>query len=48
MQAALAHIPVVVSYPLAYLLRTPAAKRQTWQDLCLAHALLEAAPRAAV
>lgn len=47
MQAALAHIPVVVSYPLAYLLRTPAAKRQTWQDLCLAHALLEVAPHAA-
>ena len=47
MQAALAHIPVVVSYPLAYLLRTPAAKRQAWQDLCLAHALQEDAPRAA-
>ena len=47
MQAALANIPVVVSYPLAYLLRTPAAKRQTWQDLCLAHALLEVAPHAA-
>lgn len=47
MQAALANIPVVVSYPLAYLLRTPAAKRRTWQDLCLAHALLEVAPHAA-
>ena len=46
-QAALAHIPVVVSYPLAYLLRTPAAKRQTWQDLCLGHALLQAAPATA-
>ncbi len=46
-QAALAHIPVVVSYPLAYLLRTPAAKRQAWQDLSLGHALLKARPATA-
>lgn len=30
------HIPVIVSYPLDYLLRTPKAKAATWQDLCLA------------
>ena len=29
-------IPVIVSYPLDYLLRTPKAKAATWQDLCLA------------
>ncbi|MDO4796201.1 MAG: uracil-DNA glycosylase family protein [Brachymonas sp.] len=38
-----ADIPVVVSYPPAYLLRNPAAKRQAWQDLCLAHALAQEA-----
>lgn len=38
-----ADIPVVVSYPPAYLLRNPAAKRQAWQDLCMAHALAQAA-----
>ncbi|MDO5653635.1 MAG: uracil-DNA glycosylase [Brachymonas sp.] len=38
---ALAAIPVVVSYPPSYLLRTPAAKREAWQDLCMAHALLQ-------
>lgn len=41
------HLPVVVSYPPAYLLRNPAAKRQAWQDLCLAHALTEGAVSAA-
>lgn len=37
--AALVATPVVVTFPPAYLLRTPAAKREAWQDLCLAHAL---------
>ncbi|MDO4795878.1 MAG: uracil-DNA glycosylase family protein [Brachymonas sp.] len=44
--AADADIPVVVSYPPAYLLRNPAAKRQAWQDLCLAQALAQAALQA--
>lgn len=38
--AELAHIPVIVSYPLDYLLRNPPAKARTWQDLCLAQAQL--------
>lgn len=35
-------IPVLVSYPLNYLLRTPAAKARAWQDLCLAHSVVHA------
>ncbi|MEN7341600.1 MAG: uracil-DNA glycosylase [Pseudomonadota bacterium] len=35
-------IPVVVTYHPAYLLRTPAAKAKTWQDLKRVHALLGA------
>lgn len=41
------NMPVVVSYPPGYLLRNPAAKRQAWQDLCLAHALAQEALSAA-
>lgn len=41
LQAALAHIPVVASYPLDYLLRAPQAKANAWQDLCLAWSLTE-------
>ncbi len=44
--AVLADTPVVVSYPLAYLLRNPAAKRQAWEDLCMAHALVQAGQKA--
>jgi DNA polymerase len=29
-------IPVVVTYPPAYLLRNPADKGKAWADLCLA------------
>ncbi|MBS1270771.1 MAG: Type-4 uracil-DNA glycosylase [Gammaproteobacteria bacterium] len=29
------HIPLIVTYHPAYLLRNPLAKRQAWQDLCL-------------
>ena len=36
----LADVPVVVTYAPAYLLRNPAAKRQAWQDLCLASSLV--------
>lgn len=32
-------VPVVVSYPLGYLLRNSAAKAQAWQDMCRAHGL---------
>lgn len=39
----LPHIPVLVSYPLDYLLRTPAAKARAWQDLCLAHSTVHIA-----
>ena len=35
--------PVVVTYHPAYLLRTPADKAKSWEDLCLARATLEAA-----
>lgn len=42
--AGCAAIPVVVTYPLAYLLRNPQAKRQAWQDLCMAHALAQQTP----
>lgn len=34
-------IPVVVSYPLSYLLRTPAEKARVWLDLCLARQQFE-------
>jgi uracil-DNA glycosylase len=34
-------IPVVVTYHLAYLLRSPKEKRKTWQDLNLAKKLFE-------
>lgn len=39
------HIPVLVSYPLNYLLRTPAAKARAWQDVCLAHSVVHALNR---
>ena len=29
-------VPLVVTYHPAYLLRVPADKRKTWEDLCLA------------
>ena len=32
----LAHIPVVVSFPLDHLLRSPESKAKAWSDLCLA------------
>lgn len=32
----LRHIPVVVTYHPAYLLRSPSQKRKAWDDLCLA------------
>jgi len=37
-------IPVIVTYHPPYLLRTPAQKRKSWQDLCAARDLLEGAP----
>ena len=39
--ATLADIPVVVSYPLDYLLRHPEAKPRAWSDLCLAADLVQ-------
>lgn len=36
-------VPVVVTYHPAYLLRTPSAKQQAWQDLKRVRALLESA-----
>jgi uracil-DNA glycosylase family 4 len=36
-----AHIPLVVTYHPAYLLRSPAEKRKAWQDLQLARRVLE-------
>lgn len=33
-------VPVVVTYPPAYLLRTPADKGRAWVDLCLARSVL--------
>jgi DNA polymerase len=33
-------IPVIVSYPLSYLLRSPAEKARAWLDLCRAQATL--------
>ena len=35
--------PLVVTYHPAYLLRTPADKRRAWDDLCLAHAIVNSA-----
>lgn len=35
-------IPVVVTYHPAYLLRTPAQKREAWKDLCLARRIIGA------
>jgi DNA polymerase len=37
-----AEIPVVVTYHPAYLLRTPAQKREAWKDLCLARSVIGA------
>jgi len=37
-------IPVVVTYHPAYLLRNPADKRKTWQDLQLALSLYPGSP----
>ena len=34
--------PLIVTYHPAYLLRNPADKRRTWDDLCLARAVAEA------
>ncbi|MEZ7829620.1 MAG: uracil-DNA glycosylase [Brachymonas denitrificans] len=36
LQPLLAPVPVIVSYPLDYLLRNPPAKARAWEDLCLA------------
>ncbi len=33
-------VPVVVTYPLEYLLRTPLAKARAWEDLCLAWSVI--------
>lgn len=41
LSATLADIPVVVSYPLDYLLRHPEAKPRAWSDLCLAADLVQ-------
>ena len=41
LQPVLADIPVVVSYPLDFLLRHPEAKPRAWSDLCLAADLLQ-------
>lgn len=38
------HIPVVVTYHPAYLLRSPLEKRQAWQDLLLARSVLAGLP----
>ena len=35
------HIPLVVTYHPAYLLRNPADKTKVWQDLCLARQIVE-------
>ncbi|MES2957604.1 MAG: uracil-DNA glycosylase [Pseudomonadota bacterium] len=37
-------VPVVVTYHPAYLLRTPADKARTWEDLCLAASVAEGTP----
>jgi uracil-DNA glycosylase family 4 len=39
-----ADLCVVVTFPLAYLLRNPTEKAKAWADLCLAVAALEASP----
>ncbi len=39
-----AGLSVVVSFPLAYLLRNPTEKAKAWADLCLAVAAVEASP----
>ena len=39
----LAELPVIVSYPLAHLMRHASAKAQAWQDLCLAYAVQRSA-----
>ena len=39
------HIPTVVSYDPAYLLRSPHAKPAAWADLCRAHALRPPSPQ---
>jgi len=39
-----ADLCVVVSFPLAYLLRNPTEKAKAWADLCLAVAALETSP----
>ena len=36
-------VPLIVTYDLGYLLRTPAAKREAWADLCLAMETLRGA-----
>ncbi len=35
------HVPVVVTYHPAYLLRSPTQKRKVWEDLCLARQTVE-------
>ena len=35
------HLPVVVTYHPAYLLRSPTQKRKAWQDLCLAREIVD-------
>ena len=40
----LADIPVIVSYPLDYLLRNAPAKARAWEDLCLAALHAASAP----
>ena len=37
-------VPVVATYHPAYLLRTPSAKRVTWEDLCLARSIVDRPP----
>ena len=37
-------IPVVATYHPAYLLRSPAAKRAAWEDLCLARSIVRRSP----
>jgi DNA polymerase len=37
-------IPLVVTYHPAYLLRTPAAKAKSWQDLCMIRELISTKP----
>lgn len=40
-------IPVIVSYPLSYLLRSPQEKARAWLDLCRAQELLRRTPEPA-